>query len=284
MTLGLHEFYKRERQDPTARNGFPVMLHDNSNRFSRIMDSFQMILNTYARKGHCGAPRDMDFYLFGDDNPPESKDDPLPIVAYSCSPGSHVVSIPSNFIMGWPYDRIPSLDNWARMWCNKYDVPFQERRDVLFWRGHGSDYRRLCVQNLSASPHVDVQPAPPYVPMWEQNRYKYILDLQGIGWSGRIAQLTWMGCVLFVAERDLHEVWFREFFEPWVHYVPLNRDCTDGPQKLQYIIDRPDKGESIAAACRRRAIEVMTEDNMNFLLARQLCLYKNMHGTLGNGV
>lgn len=285
----LQAFYERDVASPMrcsmwvrVRDGIPSLLHDSTNGFSRIMQTYEMVTAMYQKPDGYGAPKNADIFINCDDTPPEFQPD-IPLAAYSSSPGSSTIAIPSNVHMGWPGDGVPRIDEWAQFWLRERDVPFQKRADVLFWRGFGfyNGYRASCITKLQGFKHMDVQcRSMSVIQMREQSNYKYILDLMGEGWSGRLMNLMWMGAVIFIAERNLHEYWVREFFVPWKHYVPLKHDCSDAHEVLEQVMNMPDKGESIAIACRERASEILTEDFALRRLASDFNRYVERYGTL----
>lgn len=57
-------------------------------------------------------------------------------------------------------------------------------------------------------------------------RWKYLIDVEGCGWSARLKTFLWSGRVAFLAERPWKE-WFFPQLEPWRHYVPVRRDLSD---------------------------------------------------------
>lgn len=263
-----------------VRGGRPRCLQRIESLNDRGRLIMQMIDRLYARPDwrELGAPEDGDFFCNGSDRPPE--DDATPVLVFSTTPESQLISIPSFAWLGWPYDRIPPVDQWAAEWLRHRDVPFADRKDVLFWRGSALGHRVETVRRVQGHPNADCAPTPPYVPMTEQTNYKYILDIMGVGWSARLVQLAWMGAVLFVCDRPWHEFWFREHFKPWVHYVPVETYGEDLAEKLDAVLRMPDKGEHIARACRELAREVMTGDYMERSLAQKLALYKQRYGML----
>ncbi|GAA5909757.1 hypothetical protein JCM6882_002666 [Rhodosporidiobolus microsporus] len=59
----------------------------------------------------------------------------------------------------------------------------------------------------------------------EQNEYKYVLDVDGNGWSGRFHRL--MASNTLVLKSTIFPEWYSERVQPWVHYVPIKTDYTD---------------------------------------------------------
>ena len=56
-------------------------------------------------------------------------------------------------------------------------------------------------------------------------QYKYLLDVDGNGWSARFRRLMSMDAVVFKA--TIYPEWWIDRIEPWVHYVPVQMDYSD---------------------------------------------------------
>ncbi|BGP16588.1 hypothetical protein JCM10213_000498 [Rhodosporidiobolus nylandii] len=59
----------------------------------------------------------------------------------------------------------------------------------------------------------------------EQNQYKYLVDVDGNGWSGRFHRL--MSTNSLVLKQTLFPEWYSDMIQPWVHYVPISTDYSD---------------------------------------------------------
>ncbi|KAJ7262915.1 glycosyl transferase family 90-domain-containing protein [Mycena rebaudengoi] len=59
----------------------------------------------------------------------------------------------------------------------------------------------------------------------EAARYKYIIDVDGNGWSSRFQRLITSGSLIFKA--TTYPEWFQDRIQPWVHYVPVQNDYSD---------------------------------------------------------
>lgn len=239
----------------------------------RIDATLQLLHEVYEDEAYCDLPGEIDLWLYADDIPPNEL-----CLAYSSCPGSEVIAIPS-FVNGIAF--IPALSEFAEQCETDLNIPFEDREDVLFWIGGLTEYRSRTLSLMSQAPHTEFRmgydPAT-LVSLAQHNKYKYLLDLQGIGWSMRLMWLMWLGSVVFVLDRDFHEYWFRDNFEPWVHYVPVAHDGSD----LQVVYDKvramPDKGKHIADACRERARVVLTKERAKGRLAEAIGIYASRSG------
>lgn len=59
----------------------------------------------------------------------------------------------------------------------------------------------------------------------ESSRYKYVIDVDGNGWSSRFKRLMASNSLIFKA--TVYPEWFADRIQPWVHYVPINFDYSD---------------------------------------------------------
>ncbi|ORY32301.1 glycosyl transferase family 90-domain-containing protein [Naematelia encephala] len=57
------------------------------------------------------------------------------------------------------------------------------------------------------------------------NKYKYLLDIDGNGWSARFKRLMTTNSV--VLKSTIFPEWYTDRVQPWVHYIPIKPDLTD---------------------------------------------------------
>ena len=144
---------------------------------------------------------------------------------------------------------------------------FADRRPCAFWIGNTD---RHPVRSEMARAHAD-NPKIRFVPMYwhggvptpfktmrEHCEYKYLMDIQGTGWSGRLKHLMLLGSVVLIFDRDLHEYW-EDQFVPWVHYVPVKADGSDLQQRVDFLDANPDRAAEMARVCNARARDVFSK-------------------------
>ncbi|KAJ7238056.1 glycosyl transferase family 90-domain-containing protein [Mycena haematopus] len=59
----------------------------------------------------------------------------------------------------------------------------------------------------------------------ESGDYKYVIDVDGNGWSGRFKRLITSNALVFKA--TIYPEWYIDRIAPWVHYVPIQLDLSD---------------------------------------------------------
>lgn len=64
-----------------------------------------------------------------------------------------------------------------------------------------------------------------YMSEEDQNSYRYVIDVDGNGWSGRFHRL--MASNTLVLKSTIFPEWYSDRIQPWVHYVPLKTDYSD---------------------------------------------------------
>lgn len=64
------------------------------------------------------------------------------------------------------------------------------------------------------------------LPFTEQQRYKYIVHIEGHTAAYRISRELGSGSVLLIVDSKF-KTWVHEFIRPWVHYIPVSRDLED---------------------------------------------------------
>jgi len=84
-----------------------------------------------------------------------------------------------------------------------------------------------------------------YVSLPDHCEYKYLLDMQGGGYSARTKFLMHSRRPIFYQSRRLHEYWYWSL-QPFVHYIPVKEDFSDFEQKLEWAELHPFECEKIA--------------------------------------
>ena len=57
-------------------------------------------------------------------------------------------------------------------------------------------------------------------------KWKYLIDVEGCGWSARFKTFLWSRRIIFMVDRPWKE-WYYPSLKPWTHYIPVQRDLSD---------------------------------------------------------
>ncbi|PLW06531.1 hypothetical protein PCASD_24354 [Puccinia coronata f. sp. avenae] len=100
----------------------------------------------------------------------------------------------------------------------------------------------LTCHQLATSIHF-----APTISFEQTNQYKYLMDVDGNGWSGRFHRL--MSTNSLVLKSTLFPEWYSDRVQPWVHYVPIKIDYSDLYDVMVFFRgDDDDEDEDDAAA------------------------------------
>lgn len=87
--------------------------------------------------------------------------------------------------------------------------------------------------------------------------YSILIDIEGNGYSGRLKYLLWSHRPLLLVDRP-HREFFFDAFEPWVHYIPVDRYCTDLLEKAQWCVENYPQALQIAERAYQKSCEMLT--------------------------
>lgn len=93
----------------------------------------------------------------------------------------------------------------------------------------------------------------PTMGLEDQNQYRYLMDVDGNGWSGRFHRLLSTNAV--VLKSTIFPEWYQERIIPWVHYVPIKVDYTDLYDVMAFFIGNPENGQGAHESMAKRIAE-----------------------------
>ncbi|TXT06117.1 hypothetical protein VHUM_03590 [Vanrija humicola] len=116
----------------------------------------------------------------------------------------------------------------------------------------------------------------------EAIKYKYVIDVDGNGWSSRYHRLLASGSV--VLKSTIYPEWNSDWLTPWVHYVPVQIDYSDLYDIMSFFVgppDAPGKGNDdlareIAANARKFTTEMWRWEDMQAYMFRFLLEYSRV--------
>lgn len=76
--------------------------------------------------------------------------------------------------------------------------------------------------------------------------YSLLLDIEGGGYSGRLKYLLWSHRPVLLVDRPYKEFFF-ENLQPWVHFVPVERDLRDMVEKARWCLEHEEEARAIAS-------------------------------------
>lgn len=113
-------------------------------------------------------------------------------------------------------------------------------------------------------------------------KYKYVLDVDGNGWSSRLHRLMISGSV--VVKNTIFPEWHHDWMTPWVHYIPMQLDYSDLYNIMAFFVGSPDGrqpgrddlAQQIAEQGKKFAEEHWRWENMQAYMFRLLLEYSRL--------
>ena len=184
--------------------------------------------------------------------------------------------IPDFNFSGWPevgvYDYSETCAEIVK--ASKRDVKYNQ----LFWAGNSNTHRnrKRFVEMTKGDPRVHAHDVINWVPeaglprlkpisgvytsLPDHCNYKYLIDIEGCGYSGRVKHLLHTGRPLFYVKRYWQE-YFSFDLEPFVHYIPVENDLSDFYEKLEWAFDNDAECERIAKNAQEFAINNLKKED-----------------------
>ncbi|KAK8865940.1 hypothetical protein IAR55_001089 [Kwoniella newhampshirensis] len=94
----------------------------------------------------------------------------------------------------------------------------------------------------------------------EGNNYKYLLDIDGNGWSARFKRLMSTNSV--VLKSTIFPEWYTDRIQPWVHYIPIKADLTDLYDALSFFRGHDAMAKEIAMAGKEWSRKYWRKEDM----------------------
>ncbi|KAJ7728950.1 glycosyl transferase family 90-domain-containing protein [Mycena maculata] len=88
-------------------------------------------------------------------------------------------------------------------------------------------------------------------------RYKYAMDLDGHGWSGRFLGLLTSGSLVF--KSTVFTEYFSQWLRPFEHYIPVRPDLSDLVSRLEWARAHDEEARRIQRAGKEFVDRVMTD-------------------------
>ncbi|KAG2123705.1 glycosyltransferase family 90 protein [Suillus cothurnatus] len=210
--------------------------------------------------------------------------------------------------------RVPIMLSWVEDVDGGEDVWIEKEEERLLWRGlntgihHGKEkpwkdaQRDRLMDLVSSPPSSNSRPQKPFAgkpgqcepevckeveERWEwrrrmgvkeAGRYKYVLDVDGNGWSSRFKRLMTSNSVVF--KSTVYPEWFTQRIAPWVHYIPIQIDYSDLYDALIFFRGDPsghgaheDLANKIAGRAREWSLKFWRKEDMVAYLYRLLLEY-----------
>ena len=166
------------------------------------------------------------------------------------------LTIPDFTFDQWPQVGIQSFNTTVLNILDQHNV--DSIYNSVFWSGSvGNIKQRNIYQALSATNHRFIcneihwnktdsiaMAADNYVSIPDHCKYKYLLDLQGHGWSARLKFLLYSNRLVFIAKRPQLE-WWMHHLQDKVNCVLVESDLSNLNELVNYYDNNPEEYKTI---------------------------------------
>lgn len=116
-----------------------------------------------------------------------------------------------------------------------------------------------------------------YMTYNEQSKYKYILNIDGHVSALRLSIELAMKSVILLVESEW-KLWFSDMIQPFVHYIPINKDLSDLFEKIEWCIENDEKCKQIAKNARNFYDTFLCKKSILDYMQKILIEIKNHNG------
>lgn len=141
----------------------------------------------------------------------------------------------------------------------------------------------FTMKPISCSEHVcpqleELYTWQPYMRQAQAGDYRYVLDVDGNGWSGRFKRLITSNSLIF--KSTIYPEWYMDRIQPWLHYVPVQVDLSDLYDSFIFFRgdgngegSHEDIGKKIALAGREWSLKFWRKEDLTAYFFRLILEY-----------
>lgn len=251
-----------------------------------------LIAEAVALLGYTSLPP---FYVNTGDKPGQTEPRSITVFGNCSLQGYADVAAPDFIFNGWHEAKFFDFDAKARSLAEASAAEAIHQR--AFWTGRGDIPARAALVEMSLR-HPEAIEAVDALPNYDRGRniylrnfkpleeqlaqYRYTIDVEGFGYSGRLKLLLHARRALLMLDRPYRE-FFYDDLEPFRHYVPVKRCSSDLPDRIDWLLSNPAREAEIIGEARQFASLRLTRRAAIEAWAGLLEQHRNAGGRLGPG-
>jgi hypothetical protein len=152
------------------------------------------------------------------------------------------------------------------------DVPEYKTRPLL--KKIGDENKDIFdIKNISPINGIIDKSNRDYLSTIDLIKYKYLIDIGGNGYSGRLKYLLFSKRPLLIIDRAYIE-YFHDNLIPYIHYIPVKEDLSDLLQQVKWMTENYQKSLEIANNAYKFAMDNFTLDK---IIDRVYYVYQNIN-------
>ena len=169
----------------------------------------------------------------------------------------------------------------------KNNISWDDKIDKIMWAGSGSADIRLRLNELSTNPkylYSVTDHGGKTVELNDHGKYKYLLDIEGVGYSGRVPYLFLTGsCVIILENEDPdcdYKLYYENAFIEDVHYLKVKYNKNDSVNTINNrILNKISNTDckTMGEKCLEFAKDYFTNDKLDQYIAEVLRYYASLY-------
>ena len=108
------------------------------------------------------------------------------------------------------------------------------------------------------------------IPMNEQIKYKYIINIDGHSKPNRTSYLLQCGSLMLMVESRYvigNICWYLDLLKPFIHYIPIKYDLSDLEEKILWCKNNDDQCELIVKNAEKLYNDYLTKEKILYYSA-----------------
>ena len=185
----------------------------------------------------------------------------IPVYSYSFDAEASLTDernnlIPCFLFTHWKETGVNNYDEYCAKLSSINEMP---STNSVIWRGAVTNIARQKLLELDenelfdfksihwAGPSNSKRYPKNFLTLEEQvKRARFLIDVEGAGYSARSKLLMHCPRVLLIQEQRFREYWFTQL-EPWKHFVPISKDFSDLKEIVHRLLNDPELERYILA-------------------------------------
>ncbi|MBP2658225.1 MAG: hypothetical protein H6Q69_1257 [Firmicutes bacterium] len=185
-----------------------------------------------------------------------------------------VIPIPDFTYIGWPECGLTTWEEVVASCHERASKPYD--MEQCFWIGNVSMHKTREVLCELAEQYPQLLKAvgmgwksntinfnadtmtTQYVSLPDHAKYKFLIDIRGLGWSGRLKFLLHLKRPIIIVDRPYQEFYF-PYLKPFQNYIPVQADLSDFIEKLKWLNENKEEYRKICLETEKFAQQYLSK-------------------------
>jgi len=172
----------------------------------------------------------------------------------------------------------------------KNNVLWEDKIDKIMWAGNNSATIRLKLNEFATNSKYDryyynlIDNGGTFVNLNDHGKYRYLLDIEGVGYSGRVPYLFLTGSCVIILENEDHDFDYKLYYENAfiedVHYLKVKYNKNDSADTINdRILNKISNTDCklMGEKCLEFAKDYFTNEKIDQYIAEVLRYYASLY-------